>query len=59
MPEEIRVGKYIEVRLDADSEEAAAKSVERMCRDLLANHVIEDYEIQVPDSAANGVPSGA
>ena len=45
--EEVRVGKYIEMRLDADSEEAAAKSVERMCGELLANHVIEDYRFEI------------
>ena len=41
--EDVRVGKYIEVRLDADTEEAAGERVEQMCRKLLANHVIEDY----------------
>jgi phosphoribosylformylglycinamidine synthase len=41
--EDVRVGKYVEVRLRADSEEAAGERVEQMCRKLLANHVIEDY----------------
>jgi phosphoribosylformylglycinamidine synthase PurS subunit len=40
---DVRVGKYIEVSLDADSEEAAGERVEEMCRKLLANHVIEDF----------------
>jgi phosphoribosylformylglycinamidine synthase subunit PurS len=41
--EDVRVGKYIEVRLDAESDSAAEARVEQMCRKLLANHVIEDY----------------
>jgi phosphoribosylformylglycinamidine synthase len=41
--EDVRVGKYVEVRLSTDSEEVAGERVEQMCRRLLANHVIEDY----------------
>jgi phosphoribosylformylglycinamidine synthase subunit PurS len=41
--QDVRVGKYIEVSLEADSEEAAGERVEQMCRKLLANQVIEDY----------------
>jgi phosphoribosylformylglycinamidine synthase subunit PurS len=41
--EDVRVGKYIEVRLETESEETAGERVEQMCRSLLANHVIEDF----------------
>lgn len=41
--EDVRVGKYIEVRLATEAEEAATERVEQMCRKLLANHVIEDF----------------
>jgi phosphoribosylformylglycinamidine synthase len=41
--EDVRVGKYIEVRLETESEETAGERVEQMCRRLLANHVIEDF----------------
>ena len=44
---EVRIGKYIEVTLDAPSREAAAARVEEMCRSLLANHVIEDFRFDV------------
>lgn len=44
---EVRVGKYIEVTLDAPSPEAAATRVEEMCRSLLANHVIEDFRFEI------------
>jgi phosphoribosylformylglycinamidine synthase subunit PurS len=40
-------GKYIEVEL-AETDEAAAKAaVERMCKDLLANTVIENYTYEI------------
>jgi phosphoribosylformylglycinamidine synthase PurS subunit len=48
--EDVRVGKYVEVRLRADSDEAAGERVEQMCRKLLANHVIEDYRYTLDES---------
>jgi phosphoribosylformylglycinamidine synthase len=45
--DEVRQGKYIEVDL-ADQDEAAARAaVERMCRELLANTVIENYSYEL------------
>jgi len=44
---EVRVGKYIEVSLDAASEHEARQRVEDMCRQLLANHVIEDFHFEI------------
>ena len=44
---EVRVGKYIEVRLDTTSEREARERVDQMCRGLLANHVIEDYHFEI------------
>jgi phosphoribosylformylglycinamidine synthase len=44
---DVRQGKYIEVEL-AESDEAAAKAtVERLCKDLLANTVIENYAYEL------------
>jgi phosphoribosylformylglycinamidine synthase len=45
--EEVRQGKYIEVDLAATDEAAARAEVERMCRELLANLVIEDYAFEL------------
>jgi phosphoribosylformylglycinamidine synthase PurS subunit len=45
--EDVRVGKYIEVRMEADSEREAGQRVEEMCRKLLANGVIEDFRFEV------------
>ena len=44
---DVRVGKYIEVRLDGDSTEETRARVDEMCRRLLANQVIEDYRFEV------------
>lgn len=44
---DVRQGKYIEVDL-ADTDPAkASEIVEQMCRDLLANTVIENYSYEI------------
>jgi len=43
----VRVGKYIEVSLDAKDEHEARQRVEAMCRQLLANNVIEDFHFEI------------
>jgi phosphoribosylformylglycinamidine synthase len=45
--EDVRVGKYIEVSMEAESMHDARERVEAMCRQLLANHVIEDFHFEV------------
>jgi phosphoribosylformylglycinamidine synthase len=47
-----RVGRVIDVELDAADPDAARAAVERMCDQLLANPLIESYEI-----ALDGVPA--
>jgi phosphoribosylformylglycinamidine synthase len=42
-----RVGKVIDLELEAPNETAARAEVERMCEKLLANPLIESYEIEV------------
>ena len=44
---DVRVGKYIEVNLEAATEHEARQRVEAMCKQLLANHVIEDYRFEI------------
>lgn len=44
---DVRVGKRIVLDLNSDSKEAALKEVTQMCEALLANTVIEDYEIEI------------
>lgn len=45
--EGVRQGKYIEVDLAAKDEASARAEVDRMCRELLANLVIEDYAFEL------------
>ena len=44
---EVRQGKLIELDIDADTREAAEKQITEMCDKLLANTVIENYDIQL------------
>ena len=44
---DVRVGKQIVLQLDENDEAKAKADVTRMCEDLLANTVIEDYEIEI------------
>ena len=41
--EEVRIGKYVEVRLKAVDEGAAREQLDLMCDQLLSNPVIENY----------------
>ena len=47
MPEvrSVRIGKYMEIDVDGKNGELEAR-LHRLCRDLLSNPVIEDYELQ-------------
>jgi phosphoribosylformylglycinamidine synthase PurS subunit len=42
----VRVGKYIELTVDAADEATAREQVVQMCEKLLRNPVIEDYDIK-------------
>ena len=42
----VRVGKSIELEIEADSEDTARREVELMCEQLLRNTVIEDSRIE-------------
>jgi len=43
---DLRVGKVIEVDMEAPSAAAARARVDQMCRTLLANPILEDYAIE-------------
>jgi len=44
---EVRQGKLIEIELDGADPAAARDKVEAMCKELLANPVIENYAIEL------------
>jgi phosphoribosylformylglycinamidine synthase len=43
---EARVGRVIDLEVDAPSAEEARSQLERMCENLLANPLIESYEVE-------------
>ena len=53
---DLRVGKVIEVELPIGSPAEARQRVGEMCRQLLANPILEDYTLEMADDLA---PRGA
>jgi phosphoribosylformylglycinamidine synthase len=47
--EDVRAGKYIEVRLEENDLNKAREQVNEMCRKLLANPVIEKYSFELEE----------
>jgi phosphoribosylformylglycinamidine synthase PurS subunit len=45
--DDVRLGKYVEVRFQADGLAAAETRVREMCQRLLANEVIEEFRFEV------------
>jgi len=44
---DVRIGKQVILQLDTDDEAKAKEEVTQMCETLLANTVIEDYDIEI------------
>jgi len=44
---DVRVGKQIVLQLDTDDKTQAMADVTKMCEEILANTVIEDYKIEL------------
>ena len=42
-----RIGKYIELKINANSKEEANDIADKACEKLLANLVMEDYEFEI------------
>jgi len=43
----VRIGKYIVLDIDAVSEQEARAAAQKMCEQLLANPLIEDFRFEV------------
>jgi len=54
MPEvrSVRIGKYMEIDIEGQNGDFESR-LHRLCRDLLSNPVIEDYELQNADRGNN------
>ncbi len=44
---DVRIGKQITMELNCDSKDVANAEAVKMCEKLLANTVIEDYDIEI------------
>jgi phosphoribosylformylglycinamidine synthase len=42
-----RIGRVVDLEVDANDPAAARTEIERMCEQLLANPLIESYEIEI------------
>ena len=45
--EDVRIGKSIEVKLNETSRDEAEALLRRMCKSILVNPVIEDFQIEI------------
>jgi phosphoribosylformylglycinamidine synthase PurS subunit len=50
--DEARIGRVVDLEVDASDPAAARAEVERMCEQLLANPLIESYEIELAEPQA-------
>jgi phosphoribosylformylglycinamidine synthase len=48
--ETARVGRVIDLELEADDADSARSEIERMCGELLANPLIESFEIRLDEA---------
>ena len=46
-PTSLRIGKHVELELDAADPQAALEQAEKLAETLLANPVIEDYTVRL------------
>lgn len=48
--DQVRIGKLIELDIDADNKEEAHEVAETACTKLLANEVMEDFKIEIQEN---------
>ena len=46
----VRIGKHISIEIEAASKEAAQKKAEEACKKLLANPIMEFFEISIEEN---------
>lgn len=48
--QDVRIGKYVEIDLDGTDVAKAKSAVGKMCEELIANTVIENYRIEIDEA---------
>jgi len=46
---DVRMGKLIELKVNVKDKKHLARAIEKMCKKLLANPVIENYEFEIEE----------
>ena len=46
----VRIGKHISLELEAENEDAAKEKVEKACKELLANQIMESFEFELSEA---------
>ena len=49
---DVRMGKYVELKIDGNSEAEARRATDEVCKKLLANPVMEDYDFEIERASA-------
>lgn len=47
--ENVRIGKHISLEVEADSADIAKEKVEKACKELLANQIMESFDFQLSE----------
>lgn len=47
----VRIGKFIEMNIDAENKERAHEIAENACTQLLANEVMEDFNVTIHENS--------
>lgn len=47
--QKVRIGKFIELIIDSDDKNVALERTKEICEKLLANTVIEEYQIKIDE----------
>jgi len=53
---DVRAGKSFEIRLGIDDPAEADRELRRMCEKLLANTVVEDFQVELLAGSEGGAP---
>ena len=46
----VRIGKHISLEVEAESEAIAKEKVEKACKDLLANQIMESFQFELTEA---------
>ena len=57
--QEVHIGKYMELEISGTNAALTRAKLEGICRDLLSNPVIEDYDLQLEAVGAKPAPARA